>query len=80
MSGKGKLRLTNKFYFLLAILAAFVLAPAVCFADDPPLPCSGDDPYGNCPLDTNVWLLVIIALVAGAVFIYRQQKVLHKKA
>ena len=52
--------------------------PAASFAQD--LPCNGDDPYGNCPLDTGVWILATIALFAGAAFLYRQQKAQHNRA
>jgi hypothetical protein len=75
ISGIGKLR---KVYFLTALLAAFTLFPAVTFAQD--LPCGGDDPYGNCPLDTNVWILAGIALLAGVWFIFKQQKPRRTKA
>ena len=78
MSGKGKLRFTGKFYFLAVFIAVFMLMPAASFAQD--LPCNGDDPFGNCPLDSNVWLLAGIALVAGIVFIRKQQKPQHNKA
>lgn len=75
MSGKDKFRVIKKLYFLAALLAAFILFPALGFAQgSPDLPCSGDDPYGNCPLDTSVWILAIIAMTAGAVFILKQQK------
>jgi hypothetical protein len=78
MSGKGKLRLKKKAYFLITLLAAFMLTPAALFAQD--LPCGGDDPYGNCPLDTNVWILAGIAIICGAVFLYKQQKMQRNKA
>lgn len=78
MSVKGKFRFTKKFCFLTVLLAASIFLPAASFAQD--LPCNGDDPYGNCPLDTNVWLLVVLALFAGAVFLYKQQKAQHNKA
>ncbi len=76
ISGNGKLGFTNKICFLAVLLSVLVLIPAPSFAQD--LPCSGDDPYGNCPLDTNVWILAVIALLAGAVFIYKQQKLQAK--
>ena len=63
------------------LFCSLILIPVLSFAQttDPPLPCDGDDPYGNCPLDTYVWLLAIIALVFGAIYLYRQQKQ-HSKA
>lgn len=75
--GKGKIRLINS-PALVVLLMAFVLMPAASSAQD--LPCSGTDPYStNCPLDTNVWLLVAIALIAGTFFLYRQQKMQQNK-
>lgn len=76
ISGKGVLNLTRKACFLTALLAVLTFMPAISFAQD--LPCNGDDPYGPCPLDTNVWILASIALFAGAVFLYKQQKPQHK--
>lgn len=76
MSGEGRSRFTQKAYFL-TVLAALTLMPALSFAQD--LPCSGDDPYGNCPLDANVWIIALIALFAGAIFIYKQQKPRYHK-
>ena len=74
MSGKGKLHFTKKFYFLAALVAVFILMPVLSFAQGLP-DCNGnDDPFGNCPLDANVWILACIAIVAGAVFIYKQQQ------
>ena len=77
MSGKDKQGFIRKVY-LSAVLLAFILMPAASFAQD--LPCGGDDPYGSCPLDTNVWILAGIAVLAGTVFLYKQQKALHNKA
>ena len=72
-SGKGKAGLLHKVYILMAIIAGLALAPVVSFAQD--LPCGGDDPYEtNCPIDNYVWLMVVIALFAGAAYIYKQQK------
>ena len=77
-SGKGRSGSTKKAYFLAVLLIGFMLMPAASFAQD--LPCNGDDPYGNCPLDTGVWILATIALFAGAAFLYRQQKAQHNRA
>jgi len=72
---KGKTRLMN-ISVLAGLLMAFVLMPVVSSAQD--LPCSGNDPYtSNCPLDTNVWALVAMALIAGVFFLYKQQKMQH---
>ena len=71
--GKGR----SGFYFLVILLTVFILMPAASFAQD--LPCGGDDPFGTCPLDTNIWALAGIALLAGAAFICKQQKPQHTK-
>jgi hypothetical protein len=58
----------------------FILMPLLSFADDGD---GGDFPCGDprrdpildpCPLDTWVWILAIIGLVFGAMYLYRQQK------
>jgi hypothetical protein len=72
MSGKGKLRSSKRVSLFKFLLVTLALMPVTSFAQD--LPCSGDDPYGNCPVDNYVWLLAIIAVIAGAIYLYRQQK------
>lgn len=61
----------STFYILLGCL---LLIPAASFAQGVPNCTGDDDPYDTCPLDTYVWLLAIIALIFGAVYLYRQQK------
>ncbi len=56
-----------------------ILMVTSTFADDI-YPCDGDPDGGgytgnNCPIDTYVWVLAIAALVFGAVYLHRQQKV-----
>jgi len=58
---------------LLIITTLLVLVPGMLLAQDES--CQGQDPTGNsttCPLDTWVWLLVIVAAVLGAVKLYKQ--------
>lgn len=63
------------------ILAGTILLPAFSFAQGGDLPCGGDDPTTSvpCPLDTWVWVLVALAMVFGAIYMQRSQKVLQKK-
>jgi len=61
------------------LLLLNLLIVSSTFADDI-YPCSGnpDDPgysANGCPLDTYVWILAIAALIFGAVYLHRQQKV-----
>jgi cation transporter-like permease len=76
--GKGKARLINT-PALVVVLIVLILMPVASFAQITD-PCAGTDPYTTCPLDTNVWVLVAIALIAGATYLYRQQKMQHTKA
>jgi hypothetical protein len=66
-------KFSNKIFFV--ILSGFLLLlPGITLAQD--TPCEGDDPFSStpCPLDTWVWVLVIISAILGAVYLYRQQK------
>ncbi|MGN6181044.1 MAG: hypothetical protein ACTHNW_17815 [Mucilaginibacter sp.] len=74
---KGKNRLIINIPAWLLLLIAFVAMPVISFAQD--VPCDGTDPYTTCPLDTNVWVLVAIALIAGAFFLYKQRKMQYTK-
>jgi hypothetical protein len=63
---------------LLFILNILIVTTALAQGTVNP-PCSTDpDDAGynpdGCPLDTYVWILAIVALVFGAVYLYRQQK------
>jgi len=69
---------TYKIFFLLFSIFLMVL-PEITLAQDNPC----DDPFNppaDCvPLDTYVWLLVIAAIIFGAIHLYRQQKT-HSRA
>lgn len=63
---------------LLFILNILMVTAALADPGDG-TPCSGDidDPGYNpngCPLDTYVWILVIAAVIFGAIYLHRQQK------
>ncbi|WP_183580160.1 hypothetical protein HDF18_13450 [Mucilaginibacter sp. X5P1] len=64
---------------LLFILNILMITTALAQSTDPNNPCAGDPDDGYdpnaCPLDTYVWILAIAALIFGAVYLYRQQKV-----
>lgn len=65
------------FLFFVLLTSSFFLLPGVTLAQD--LPCDGSDPFNtNCPLDTYVWVMAIVALLLGAVYLYRQQKIQSK--
>jgi hypothetical protein len=74
----------NKKFFYKAIFLVFssvlLLAPIIASAQDQPCGSDASDPFdqANCPLDTYVWALAIIALMLGAVYLYRQQKLQSK--
>jgi len=78
---------TEKYVFLFkSIILIFIsgtllLLPAISFAQGD-LPCDDDNPLAqpcSVPLDTYVWLLVIAAIIFGAIHLYRQQKT-HSRA
>jgi hypothetical protein len=59
---------------LLTLIFAFILSPVFCFAQtDPDNPCDGSDPFADCPLDTWVIVLAVIALIATTLYLYRKQ-------
>lgn len=65
-------KITYRFlYTFLILIATAPLIYAQPGSGGEQLPC---DPDSECPLDTYVWLLAIIALIFGAVYLYRQQK------
>jgi len=60
---------------LLIITTLLVLVPGMLLAQDES--CQGQDPTGNsttCPLDTWVWLLVIVAAVLGEIRLSAKRK------
>lgn len=59
---------------LFMFTAGLVLSPAILLAQDEA--CQGQDPTGSsttCPLDTWVWVLVVIAAVFGVIKLYAQK-------
>ena len=56
----------------VSVLILLLIGTVSAFAQ--PLPCIGDDPDGNCPLDTWVIALVIAASFFAAVKLYRNKK------
>jgi hypothetical protein len=75
--GKGVSNSIYKKIVSLIILAgSMVLLPAIAFAQGGDLPCGGDDPTTStpCPLDTWVWVLAVAAVILGAIYLQRKQK------
>ncbi len=69
--GKGVSNsICKKIVSLIIIAGSVVLLPLISFAKSADQPCGGDDPtVPLCPLDTWVWLLVIIAAILGCYYI-----------
>lgn len=71
-------RLLKKLLLLLAIIAL----PLFTFAD-PGGSCNLVDPItGECldtPLDSYVWIIFTLALIAGVYFLYKKQKQTYSK-
>lgn len=78
---KSKTNFIYKTIFSLILAGGSILLPAISYAQGGDLPCGGEDPTGStpCPLDTWVWLLAAVAVVFGAMYLQRQQK-LQKQA
>ncbi|MBS1521062.1 MAG: hypothetical protein JST50_08705 [Bacteroidetes bacterium] len=55
-----------------SVILLFLISTVNVFAQ--PLPCYGDDPDGNCPLDTWVIALVVVASFFAAIRLYRRKK------
>ena len=66
----------KKIVSLIILAGSIMLLPANSFAQGGDLPCGGDDPTSNnpCPLDTWVWVLAVIAVILGAIYLQRKQK------
>jgi hypothetical protein len=74
---KGKFISIYKIAAFIVLSGGLLFLPLMSSAQD--LPCDGSDPYDtDCPLDTWVWVLAAIALIFGAIQLYRQQKI-HSK-
>ena len=70
---------SNSIYKIVSIIilsGSMLLLPSMSFAQGGDLPCGGDDPTSNnpCPLDTWVWVLAVIAVILGAIYLQRKQK------
>lgn len=62
--------------YRLLIALFFIAAPIIGKAQD--LPCNDADPFeNNCPLDTWVIALVVIAGIFAALHLHRKQKSLR---
>lgn len=75
--GRGNFNLIHKVASLIILSGSMLLLPIFSFAQGGDLPCGGDDPTGSnpCPLDSWVWMLALIAMVFGTIYLYRRQKV-----
>lgn len=78
--GRGKFNSIHKIVSVIILSGSMLLLPAMSFAQGGDLPCGGDDPTSSnpCPLDSWVWVIAAIAMVFGAMYLHRQQKVLKK--
>ncbi len=56
----------------VVVALTLLLLPGLASAQD--LPCGGDDPYGVCPLDSWVYLLIPVVLIFAGFQLYKQQK------
>jgi hypothetical protein len=69
----------KKAFYIISTIVVFLLNVAVVFAQPggggDPLPCDPDDP--NCPLDTWVIVLVVMAVIFAVAHLYRQKKSLQ---
>jgi hypothetical protein len=75
--GKGiSNSICKKIVSLIILAGSIILLPSISFAQSADLPCGGDDPTTStpCPLDTWVWVLAVIAVVLGAMYLHRKQK------
>jgi hypothetical protein len=78
LMGMVRFKFSNKpLLFIVLLTGGLLLLPGITQAQD--IPCDGSDPFSApCPLDTYVWVLAIIALILGAVYLHRQQKLQSK--
>jgi len=75
--GRGNFNSIYKLVALIILSGSMLLLPIVSFAQGGDLPCGGDDPTNSnpCPLDSWVWVLALIAVVFGTIYLHRRQKV-----
>jgi len=78
---KGVSNSIYKIVSLIILSGSILLLPTISFAQGGDLPCGGDDPTTSnpCPLDTWVWVLAVLAVIMGAVYLQHKQK-LQKQA
>jgi hypothetical protein len=73
MCRKGKFHFIYKVLTVIIATCGLLLLPFSSFAQD--LPCQDQDPTSSpCPLDSGVWVLVIVGAVFGTVYLHRKQK------
>ncbi|SEO31462.1 hypothetical protein SAMN05192574_10738 [Mucilaginibacter gossypiicola] len=70
--------MAGKIYKAITIIAIFLLSIATVFAQEE-VPCGGGPDDGdydpnNCPLDTWVILLVVMALILTVIHLHRRRK------
>lgn len=73
-----KFYLCKTIYRVGRILLTFylVISPMLLFADDPGAPCDDSDPLdNNCPLDTWIIYIFILALILTAIHLHKKQMV-----
>jgi len=75
--GRGNFNSIVKIVSLIILSGSMLLLPAISFAQGGDLPCGGDDPTTSnpCPLDSWVWVLALIAMAFGAMYLSRRQKI-----
>ena len=61
---------------IILLSGSMLLLPVLSFAQGGDIPCGGDDPTSNnpCPLDSWVWVLALIVVAFGTIYLQRQQK------
>jgi hypothetical protein len=74
--GKEVSNFIYKIVSLIILSGSMLLLPISSYAQGGDLPCGGDDPTSSnpCPLDTWVWVLAFAAVVFGAIYLQRKQK------
>ena len=67
---------TNKLLVGLATVSILLTDAVTLRAQDPGLPCDGEDPDASCPLDS--WVLILVAMtIVFAVFLSLYRKKYH---